>query len=88
MFRKVVFVEDRFDRTLGDAGFAVDALIRMDVEHLLAFVEAFHGADDDAIGVFAPVAGLSDNVGYVFVPFRERAEPTSTLREGSLPSSA
>lgn len=52
-FRQVIFVEDRLDRTFGNTRFAVDALVRVDVEHLLAFVEAFHGANNDAIGVLA-----------------------------------
>jgi hypothetical protein len=36
----------------------------MDVQHLLAFIEAFDGANDDAIGVLAAKAGLRNYVGH------------------------
>lgn len=51
--RQIVLVEDCLDGAFGNAGFAVNALFRMDVQHLLAFVETFHGANDNAIGVLA-----------------------------------
>src|SRR5690242_1458204 len=60
----VVLVEDGLNRTLGNAGFAVDAFIRMDVEHLLPFVEALDRANDHAIGVFAAEASLDDNMSH------------------------
>src|SRR5262249_17055574 len=41
----IVFMEDRLDRAFRHAGLAVDAILRVDVEHLLALVEAFHRAD-------------------------------------------
>ena len=46
-------MENRFDWAFRNASFTVNALFRMNVEHLIAFVEAFHGAYDHAIGVFA-----------------------------------
>src|SRR5678809_1173932 len=41
---------------------AVDALIRVDVEHRLALVDAVHGADLDAGLVLHVDAGLSDDI--------------------------
>ena len=57
-FGDVVFVEDRFDRAFRHARFAVDAFVRMDVQNLLPFVEAFDRANHDAIGVLAAEARL------------------------------
>src|SRR5688572_12986317 len=65
VFGHIVLMKDSLHGTLGHAGFAVDALIRMDVEHLIAFVKAFHWAYNDAIGVLAAKAGLSNDVGHV-----------------------
>ena len=64
VFGHVVLVKDGFDGTFGDAGFAVDALIRMDVENLLAFIEALDRANNYAVGVLAAEAGLANNVGH------------------------
>jgi hypothetical protein len=60
----VVFVENGLDGAFGHAGFAIDAFIRMDIEHLIAFVKAFDRADHYAIGVSAAYAGLSHNVSH------------------------
>ena len=62
--RYVIFVEDGLDGAFGHAGFAIDAFIRMDVEHVCAFVKAFDGADHYAIGVSAAHARLSHNVSH------------------------
>jgi hypothetical protein len=42
----------------------------MDKQHLLALVEAIHGADDHAVGVLAIEAGLCDYVSHSRSPFR------------------
>ena len=42
--------------------FAVDAVVRVDVEHRVVLVEALHRADDAAVGVFALVAAFGDDV--------------------------
>jgi hypothetical protein len=55
-------MEDRLDGAFRHAGFAVNALFRMDVEHRLPLVEALDGADDDAVSVFAVEAGLGDDM--------------------------
>jgi hypothetical protein len=43
----------------------------MDVEHLLALVEALDGANHHAIGVFAPKAGLGNHVSHAFLLLSE-----------------
>jgi hypothetical protein len=55
-------VEDRFDRALGHASFAIDALIDVDVKNFFAFVETFHRAHHYAIGVFAAKARFTNDV--------------------------
>jgi hypothetical protein len=54
--------EDRLNRALGFASSAVDALIGVNVELVVTLVDAVHGTDLDAAGVFGPDAGLSDDV--------------------------
>jgi hypothetical protein len=68
-FRDVVFVEDGFDRTFRNASFAVDAFVRVNVENLIAFVEAFDRAHDHAVSVLASKAGFANNVCHRFGPF-------------------
>src|SRR5258708_6744113 len=58
------FVEDRLNRAFRHAGLAVDAVVRVDVQHLLALVEALHRADRDTVGVLAAVTGLGDDEGH------------------------
>ena len=60
--RHVFLGKDRRHRTLGLAGTAIDALIRLDVEHLLAFIDAVHGTDVDARLVFDVDARFGDDV--------------------------
>ena len=62
---QIILEENRLNRAFRDACFAVNALIRVDIEHFLAFVEAFYGADHNAIGVFAAETGLSNYVGHL-----------------------
>ena len=56
---------DRFDRAFGLADAAVDAFVGMDDEHVLALVEAIHGAHLDAVHVFALDAIIVDDVGHL-----------------------
>jgi hypothetical protein len=67
IFRNVVLMEDCFDRAFRYARLAIDALIRMDVEHLLPFVEAFDRANHNAIGVFATEARLANDVSHTSI---------------------
>ena len=60
-------MEDGFNRAFGHAGLAVDALIGMNVDHLLALVEALYGAHHHAVRVFAGEAGFGDDMGHVWV---------------------
>jgi hypothetical protein len=64
IFGDVVLMENRFHRTFRNACFAVNAFIRVDIEHLLAFVEALHWANHDAVGVLARKTRLTNNVGH------------------------
>src|SRR5690606_17585631 len=51
---------DGLGRALGLADAAVDALVGMDDQHVLALVEAVHGTDLDTIHVLALDAGFGD----------------------------
>src|SRR6476660_5423030 len=55
---------DRIHRAFGFADAAIDALDGVDYEHVLALVEAIHGADFHAIHVFAFDAIVVDDVGH------------------------
>ena len=50
---------------------AIDALIRMNDQHVLAFVEAINGAHFNTVHVFALNAGIDDDIGHggVSAPF-------------------
>src|SRR5438445_7925622 len=57
----------RLDGVGGAFGFAdaaVDALVGMNDQHVLALVEAVDGADLNAVGIFAFDAGFSDDVSH------------------------
>src|SRR5215467_5176912 len=60
--RRLVLGEDRLDGADGLASAAVDALIRMDVEHGLALVDAVHGAHLDAGLVLHVDTGFSNDI--------------------------
>src|SRR4029453_3398104 len=51
------------DRAFWLADSAIDAFVWMDDEHVLALVEAVHGAHVDAVHGFAANAALVDDVG-------------------------
>ena len=61
---------DCVHRAFGLANPAVDALVRMDDEHVLAFVEAVDRADLDAVGELALDAVLVDDVGHALSSLR------------------
>src|SRR5690606_10928650 len=71
--------DDRFYRTLGFAHAAIDALVRMDHQHVLAGVEAVDGADLDAVHVLALDADLCNDVGHASGP-PERCGASSPAR--------
>jgi hypothetical protein len=64
----VVVVEDGLDRADGLAGAAVHALVGVDVEHAVAFVDAVDRAFLDAGLVLDVDAGLADDVGHCQPP--------------------
>src|SRR5437764_697509 len=55
---------DRIDGTFGLAHPAIDTLVGIDDEHVLAFIEAVHRTDLDAIHVLAADASIGDDVGH------------------------
>src|SRR5947209_9850500 len=58
---------DGIDGAFRFANATVDAFVRMDDEHVLALVEAVHGADFDAVHGFAANAAIVDDVGQLGV---------------------
>ena len=56
---------DRFDRTFRFAHSAIDAFVGMDDKHVLALVEAIHGAYLDAVHVFALDATFDNDIGHL-----------------------
>ena len=62
--RLVVWL-DRVDRAFGLAHPAVDALVRMDNEHVLAFIKAVDGAHLDAVHKLTANAAIVDDVGHL-----------------------
>ena len=55
---------DGLGRAFRFADTAIDALIRMDDKHVLAFIEAIDRANLNAVGIFAFNAGFSDDVSH------------------------
>ena len=55
-------MENRLNWAFRYTRFAVDALFRVDVKHLLAFIETFYGANNHAIRISASLTGLSYHV--------------------------
>jgi hypothetical protein len=60
--------EDGRDRTLGLAGAAVDALVRVDVILVLAFIDAVHRTHLDAACVLGADARFSDHIWHIRKP--------------------
>ena len=60
--RDIAVRKDRFCRALRHANAAVDTLVGMNDEHILADIEAVDGADLDAIHVLAFDAVVGDDV--------------------------
>jgi hypothetical protein len=64
VFRYFILRKDRIHRAFGLAQSAVNTLIRMNHEHIGAFVEAVHRADFDTVGMFTLDAVLADDEGH------------------------
>src|SRR6266487_6458607 len=58
---------DSIDGAFRFANATVDAFVGMDNEHVLALVEAVHGAHLDAVHGFAANAAIVDDVGHSFI---------------------
>ena len=76
---------DRVDRALRLAHPAIDALVRVDDEHVLALVEAVHGAHFDAVHGFATNTTLVDDVGQLTVLSVGRSGELVELQQVSPP---
>jgi hypothetical protein len=72
-FGNIVIREYRLDWTFGHASFAVNTLIRIDVQYLFAFAKTLHRTNDYAIRVLAPKTGLCNDVRH------ERNSPRGVL---------
>src|SRR3981081_1449638 len=57
-------VENRLDGTLRQTRLAVNAMLRINVEHLLVLIEAVAGTDGDAVGVLAVMTGFANDEGH------------------------
>src|SRR5260370_1094890 len=77
---------DRVDRALRLAHPAIDALVRVDDEHVLALVEAVHGAHFDAVHGFAANTTLVDDVGQLTVLSAGRSGELVELQQVSPPT--
>src|SRR5215467_6901790 len=64
LVRHGTLVENRVDRAFGLTRAALDALVWVDVVHVLGLVDARDGADVDAAGVLGADARLDDDVGH------------------------
>src|SRR3546814_17586093 len=56
--------QSRRGRAFRFAHAAVDALVRVDDQHILALVETVHGANLDAIHIFAADAVIGHDIGH------------------------
>src|SRR3546814_18382139 len=54
--------KDRLGRAFRLAHTAIDAFSGVDEQHVLALVDAVHGANIDAIPIFAAEAGVGDHI--------------------------
>jgi hypothetical protein len=61
---EIFFSLNGIDGALGNADGAVDAFVGVNDQHVGTFAKTVHGADVDAIGVFAADAGFGDDVGH------------------------
>src|SRR5262245_19820206 len=73
--RQLIVDEDRLDGAHRFTRATVDALIRMDVEHRLALVDAIHGTDFHAGLVLDIDAGFRDHVRHSDLPITHMSYP-------------
>jgi hypothetical protein len=65
LLRNIVLIVDSFNRANGLTGSTVNTLIRVDIEHAVAFIDAIHWAFFNAGLVLKVNAGQSDYVSHV-----------------------
>src|SRR5262245_12283722 len=82
---RLVLSEDRLDRAHRLASAAVDALVRMDVEHRVAFVDAVHRTHLDAGLVLNVDARLGDDVRHQVLPLARGIGGALTVRRNHRP---
>jgi hypothetical protein len=78
-------VKNRLNGAFRHAGFAVDAVFRIDVEHLSIFVEALAGAHYYTIGVLAVPTRFADDKRHVHSPFEGATAAPQAIRAPSSP---
>ncbi len=61
---------DRLSRAFGLADTAIDTLVRMDDEHIFAFIEAIDRANFHAVHILTLDAGLGYDIGHCDLPAR------------------
>ena len=64
----IPFREDCLHRAFDSARIAIDAIVRIDIQHLITLVKALARANHHAVGVFAAKAWSGHDVSHV-VPF-------------------
>jgi hypothetical protein len=72
--RNVLLVENGFHGTFWHAGFAVDALFRINEDERFALTETLDRTNDDAVSVFAVKARFADDVCHNLVLFQVLAD--------------
>ncbi|VFU10856.1 protein of unknown function [Methylocella tundrae] len=75
---------DRFGGAFGFADAAVNAFVRMDNEHVFAFIEAVYRTHLHAIHVFALDAILQDDIGHHHAPSRPKPANLRRCNQDSL----
>ena len=72
----IILVEYSLDGAFGNTCLAIDTLVRMNIDHLVAvdFIKTLYGANNNTIGVSAPITGFGYNVSHGFFLFRPSGE--------------
>jgi hypothetical protein len=68
LLRNVIFMVNRLYRAFASTRIAIDALVGIDVQHLLALTKAVAGANHYAVGVLTTEARLSHYEGHDYLP--------------------
>jgi hypothetical protein len=70
ILRHAVVGEDRFDRTLGNAGITINASLGIDIKTISQFVKRFDGTNRSAVSVLTINARFGNDVGHsLMTPF-------------------